>query len=70
MESIADQEKHLARNGTIILKFWLNVSRDEQKRRFLEPIWIILTKTGSLTLATLPNVRHWDKYMQAYEDGY
>ena len=34
-ESIRDQEKHLARNGTVILKFWLNVSKDEQKARFL-----------------------------------
>ena len=32
-ESIADFEKHLARNGTVILKFWLHVSRDEQKQR-------------------------------------
>jgi len=34
-ESIHDPEKHLARNGTVVLKFWLNVSPDEQKRRFL-----------------------------------
>lgn len=34
-ESITDHEKHLARNGTVIIKFWLNVSRDEQRRRFL-----------------------------------
>ena len=35
LESILDHEKHLARNGTVILKFWLNVSRDVQKTRFL-----------------------------------
>jgi PPK2 family polyphosphate:nucleotide phosphotransferase len=33
--SITDHELHLARNGTIILKFWLNVSREEQRRRFI-----------------------------------
>jgi len=33
--SIRDHEKHLARNGTVILKFWLNVSKEEQRRRFL-----------------------------------
>ena len=37
-ESICDVEKHLARNGTVILKFWLNVSQNEQKRRFLRRI--------------------------------
>jgi polyphosphate kinase 2 (PPK2 family) len=35
LESIADHELHLARNGTVVLKFWLNVSKAEQKRRFL-----------------------------------
>jgi polyphosphate kinase 2 (PPK2 family) len=34
-ESITDMEKHMARNGTMILKFWLNVGLDEQKHRFL-----------------------------------
>jgi PPK2 family polyphosphate:nucleotide phosphotransferase len=37
-ESIRDFEKHLARNGTTIVKFFLNVSKDEQKRRLLERI--------------------------------
>ena len=35
MTSIRQQEEHLARNGTVIIKFWLNVSKDEQKRRLL-----------------------------------
>jgi polyphosphate kinase 2 (PPK2 family) len=35
LESIRDHEKHLAANGTLILKFWLNVSREEQRKRFL-----------------------------------
>jgi polyphosphate kinase 2 (PPK2 family) len=37
-ESIADFEKHLHRNGTIILKFFLHVSKDEQRKRLLERI--------------------------------
>ena len=36
--SIRDHEKHLAKNGTAILKFWLNVSKEEQKKRFLSRI--------------------------------
>jgi hypothetical protein len=34
-ESIRDLEQHLARNGTVIVKFWLHVSKEEQKKRFL-----------------------------------
>ena len=38
IESIRDHEQHLARNGTVILKFWLNVSQEEQRERFLARI--------------------------------
>ncbi len=66
LESIADQEKHLARNGTIILKFWLNVSREEQKRRFLarldDP-----RKNWKFEPADVEERQHWDAYMEAYE---
>ena len=66
LESIRDHEKHLARNGTIILKFWLNLSRDEQKRRFLarldEP-----GKNWKFNSADVEERRHWDSYTQAYE---
>jgi polyphosphate kinase 2 (PPK2 family) len=37
-ESIRSFEKHISRNGTVILKFFLNVSKEEQKKRFLERI--------------------------------
>ncbi len=65
-ESIRDHEKHLARNGTAIVKFWLNVSRDEQKRRFLARIddpeagW-------KFSAADVAERAHWDAYMDAYE---
>jgi len=66
-ESINDHEKHLARNGTVIIKFWLNVSKDEQKRRFLsrlnEPEKHWKFESGDLKERAL-----WDDYMHAYEE--
>jgi len=66
--SIRQQEEHLARNGTVILKFWLNVSKDEQKRRFLarldDPAKNWKFESGDLVAR-----RHWDDYMRAYEDA-
>jgi PPK2 family polyphosphate:nucleotide phosphotransferase len=65
-ESIRDHERHLARNGTVIIKFWLNVSRDKQRRRFLsrleEP-----EKHWKFSSADVAERAHWDRYMQAYE---
>ena len=65
-ESINDHEKHLARNGTVIIKFWLNVSKDEQKKRFLsrlnEPEKHWKFDSGDLKERAL-----WDDYMHAYE---
>jgi PPK2 family polyphosphate:nucleotide phosphotransferase len=67
-ESIADHEKHLARNGTAIVKFWLNVSREEQRARFLarieEP-----EKNWKFERADLAERAHWDDYMRAYEEA-
>jgi len=66
LESIRDQELHLARNGTVILKFWLNVSRDEQKSRLLarldEP-----EKNWKFEYGDVVERRYWQDYMQAYE---
>ncbi len=66
LESIRDQEKHLARNGTVILKFWLNLSRDEQKKRFLarldDP-----GKNWKFNSGDVEERQYWDSYMQAYE---
>ncbi len=64
--SIVDHEHHLARNGTVILKFWLNVSREEQKRRFLsrldEP-----QKNWKFSAGDVRERGYWDDYMTAYE---
>ncbi len=67
-ESIRDMEKHLARNGTVILKFWLNVSHDEQRERFLsrldEP-----EKHWKFSSGDVRERGHWQDYMDAYQDA-
>ncbi len=67
-ESICDLEKHLARNGTIILKFWLNVSKEEQKLRFLSRIEE-QEKNWKWSSKDLEERSYWDSYMQAYESA-
>ena len=65
-QSICALERHLYRNGTIILKFWLNVSKDEQRRRFLAR----LTDPDARWKFAAGDVRergNWEAYMSAYE---
>ncbi|HEX7529460.1 MAG TPA: polyphosphate kinase 2 family protein [Thermoanaerobaculia bacterium] len=66
-ESIAAFERHLVRNGTIILKFFLNVSRKEQKRRFLERL-DRAEKNWKFSEADAKERQHWKDYMRAYEE--
>ncbi|MFL2546879.1 MAG: hypothetical protein ACJ0SL_05895 [Candidatus Rariloculaceae bacterium] len=66
LESIRDHEKHLSRNGTVILKFWLNVSRDEQKSRLLARL-DNPEKNWKFEFNDLEERRYWDDYMAAYE---
>ncbi|NNE42702.1 MAG: polyphosphate kinase 2 family protein [Gemmatimonadetes bacterium] len=66
-ESIREHEKHLARNGTVILKFWLNVSREEQKRRFLDRI-DRQEKNWKFSKDDVRERGFWDDYMHAYEE--
>lgn len=68
MESICDHEKHLARNGTLILKFFLNVSRDEQKNRFLRRI-DRPEKNWKFNAGDLDERKCWPAYMEAYESA-
>jgi PPK2 family polyphosphate:nucleotide phosphotransferase len=68
LESIRDQEKHLARNGTVILKFWLNVSKEEQRKRFLDRL-NDPDKQWKFSPGDLDERRHWDSYMHAFEDA-
>jgi PPK2 family polyphosphate:nucleotide phosphotransferase len=61
-------EQHLVRNGTIILKFFLNVSRKEQKQRLLERLENP-AKNWKFSAADLAERAYWDQYMEAYEDA-
>jgi PPK2 family polyphosphate:nucleotide phosphotransferase len=67
-ESIADLEKHLARNGMVILKFFLNVSRKEQKRRFLARL-DLPEKNWKFSEADAKERQLWKQYMACYEDA-
>ena len=66
-EDVAAFEKYLARNGTVVLKFFLNVSKDEQRKRFLdrldEP-----SKKWKFSLGDIAERALWDKYHAAYQD--
>ena len=67
-ESIRNFEKHLAENGTTIIKIFLNVSKKEQKKRFLDRIHE-QDKNWKFSLGDLPERALWDKYMKAYEEA-
>lgn len=61
-------EQHLARNGTVIRKFFLHVSKDEQKARFLERI-DNPAKGWKFSTADVAERAHWDAYMKAFEQA-
>lgn len=67
-ESIRDFEKHLARNGTVVIKFFLNVSREEQKARFLARI-DDPAKNWKFEAGDMKVREDWDEYMKAYEEA-
>ncbi len=65
-QSIAQLEQHLHRNGTRIIKFFLHLSKEEQRKRFLERI-DEPSKQWKFGAADMAERQHWDDYMQAYE---
>jgi PPK2 family polyphosphate:nucleotide phosphotransferase len=67
-EEIRDFERYLARNGTLILKFFLHVSKDEQKKRFLERL-DNPDKNWKFEMGDVRERAHWDEYQSAYEDA-
>ena len=67
-ESIRDWEKHLVKNGTHILKFFLNVSREEQKQWFLDRI-NEPEKNWKFSMGDVKERGHWEDYMAAYADA-
>ena len=68
LASIREHEEHLANNGTIILKFWLNVSKEEQRQRFLERL-SEPEKVWKFSSKDVEERQHWEAYMQAYEEA-
>lgn len=66
-EDVASFEKYLARNGTLVLKFFLNISKEEQRERFLarldEP-----AKNWKFSMGDVAERKLWDKYQAAYQD--
>ncbi|MBK7104587.1 MAG: polyphosphate kinase 2 family protein [Ignavibacteriae bacterium] len=67
-EQIRNFEKHLSQNGTVVLKFFLNVSKDEQKKRFLERLEKP-SKNWKFSSADLKERELWDEYQKCYEDA-
>lgn len=65
-ESINDHEKHLTRNGTVVLKFWLNVSKEEQAKRLLSRLEDP-EKNWKFSAGDLKERELWVDYMAAYE---
>lgn len=68
LEDIASYERYLARNGVAVVKFFLNVSREEQKRRFLERL-DEPEKNWKFSAADVTERGFWKHYMQAYEEA-
>jgi PPK2 family polyphosphate:nucleotide phosphotransferase len=65
--SIVDMEQHLHRNGTRIIKFFLHLSKEEQRKRFLNRI-DNPDKNWKFSPADIEERKCWDQYMQAYEE--
>lgn len=66
-EDIAAIERYLARNGTVILKFFLHVSREEQRRRFLERL-DVPSKNWKFSMADITERALWPRYQAVYQD--
>jgi PPK2 family polyphosphate:nucleotide phosphotransferase len=64
--SIVDLERHLARNGTRVIKFFLHVSKEEQRKRFLSRIETP-SKNWKFSSADIAERQYWKHYMKAYE---
>ena len=66
-EDICSFERHMTRSGTVIRKFFLNLSKKEQKRRFLERLEEP-EKNWKFSAADIRERKYWDNYQDAYED--
>ncbi|TCI00813.1 polyphosphate kinase 2 family protein [Roseococcus sp. SYP-B2431] len=68
LEDIAGFERYLGRQGVVVLKFFLNVSLEEQKKRFLERL-DEPEKNWKFSAADVSERRHWDAYQEAYGEA-
>lgn len=67
-DSINEAERHWARNGAVVVKFFLNVSQKEQHKRFLERI-VDTDHNWKFSTGDWEETQHWDDYQKAYEDA-
>src|SRR5262249_3371781 len=67
-EDVRSIERYLARNGTVIRKFFLHVSEKEQRKRFLERL-DKPEKNWKFSLGDVHERQHWKEYMRCYEDA-
>ncbi len=68
LEDLANFEKYLSRQGLVIIKFFLNISREEQKQRFLARL-DTPDKNWKFSAADIAERSYWDDYMVAYEEA-
>jgi len=66
-EDIRNLEQYLGRNGVVVRKFFLHISKEEQKKRFLERI-NNPAKNWKFSIEDVKERQHWDEYMEAYEE--
>jgi polyphosphate kinase 2 (PPK2 family) len=66
-EDIVGFERHLSRNGVVVLKFFLHVSKEEQRKRFLERL-DTPSKNWKFSTGDVRERDHWREYMAAYEE--
>ena len=66
-EDINAFERHLARNGTLVLKFHLRISKEEQRKRFLARLKVA-SKRWKFSASDIAERAYWDDYMAAYEE--
>jgi PPK2 family polyphosphate:nucleotide phosphotransferase len=66
-QSIRQFEEHLARNGTVVLKFFLHISKEEQRQRFLKRL-DDPEKNWKFSLSDIDERKHWNSYQEAYQE--
>src|ERR1051325_356632 len=66
-EDISAFERHLARNGTVVIKFFLNLSKEEQRQRFLDRLEEP-SKNWKFSMDDIAERALWDKYQAAYQE--